>query len=209
MPQSGGASNSASRSKSSDTPHVRRFNPLFWRKWHRWIGFPAGLFLIFAAVTGFLVAFTEFFGEAESLREATRDLVSPVTVSSAQTAWSDPIAKALATAHATTANSPIDKIEIQFKGVQPTVTVFTGKATGGEDRKLVIDAKTGAMIKNEAYADKPFLYRLHSGEAFGDGGLVFAMFWALALAVLAASGLIIYYTMRGKRVLTGTKKVFW
>ena len=73
----------------------------------------------------------------------------------------------------------------------------------------MIDAKTGAIIKNEDYADKPFLYRLHSGEAFGDGGLVVAMFWALALVVLTVSGLIIYYTMRGKRVLTGVKKVFW
>ncbi len=188
---------------------TRKFNPLFWRKWHRWIGFPAALFLLFAAVTGFLVAFTEFFGEEESLREATRDLVSPVTVVSAPTGWSDPIAKALATVNATTANAPIDKIEMQFKGARPTVTVFTGKPTGGEDRKMVIDAKTGALLKNEVSADKPFLYRLHSGEAFGDGGLVFAMFWAMALAVLTVTGLIIYYTMRGKRVLTGRKRVFW
>ena len=50
-------------------------NLVFWRKWHRWIGFPAALFLLFAATTGVLVAFTEFFGEEEALREATRDLV--------------------------------------------------------------------------------------------------------------------------------------
>jgi uncharacterized iron-regulated membrane protein len=30
--------------------------PAFWRKWHRWIGFPAALFLLFASVTGVLVA---------------------------------------------------------------------------------------------------------------------------------------------------------
>ena len=36
------------------------------RKWHRWIGFTAGLFLIFVSTTGFLVAFTEFFGEEKS-----------------------------------------------------------------------------------------------------------------------------------------------
>jgi hypothetical protein len=41
----------------------------------------------------------------------------------------------------------------------------------------VLDARTGALLSNEAYADKPLLYRLHSGEAFGDGGLVVAMFW--------------------------------
>ena len=50
------------------------------RKWHRWIGFPASIFLLFAAVTGILLAVTEFFGEEEALRERTRELVSPVTV---------------------------------------------------------------------------------------------------------------------------------
>ena len=124
-------------------------NVRFWRKWHRWIGFPAAVFLIFAAVTGVLVAFTEFFGADEALREATRDLVSPVTVASAQDAWSVPIARALASANQVKANSPIDKIEVQFKGDAPTVTVFTGKATGGEDRKLVFSAKTGALVTNE------------------------------------------------------------
>ncbi|MEP6831749.1 MAG: PepSY-associated TM helix domain-containing protein [Gemmatimonas sp.] len=193
---------------ASDKPR-RVFNVLFWRKWHRWIGFPAAIFLLFAAVTGFLVAFTEFFGAEESLREATRDLISPVTVSTPDRAWSDPVSLAVTTARTISPISPIDKIEVQFKGAQPTVTIFTGKPTGGEDRKLVIDAKTGALITNEDYADKPFLYRLHSGEAFGDGGLVVAMFWALALAIMSVSGFIVYFTMRGKRKLTGVKRVFW
>jgi uncharacterized iron-regulated membrane protein len=184
-------------------------NVRFWRKWHRWIGFPAAVFLLFAAITGFLVAFNEFFGEEEALREATRALISPVTVSSPATAYSDPVSRAMASAAKISPVSPIDKIETQFKGTQPTVTIYTGKPTGGEDRKLVFDARNGVLIKNEVYADKPFLYRLHSGEAFGDGGLVLAMFWGLALAILAASGLLIYYTMRGKRELTGIKKVFW
>lgn len=184
-------------------------NVRFWRKWHRWIGFPAAVFLLFAAITGFLVAFDEFFGADEALREATRALISPVTVSSPVSAYSDPVSRAMASAAKISAVSPIDKIETQFKGTQPTVTIYTGKPTGGEDRKLVFDARNGALLKNEVYADKPFLYRLHSGEAFGDGGLVLAMFWGLALAILAASGLLIYYTMRGKRELTGIKKVFW
>lgn len=187
----------------------RSFDAPFWRRWHRWIGFPAALFLLFASVTGFLVATTEFFGEAESLREATRDLVSPVTVVSAPSAWSEPVARAISAAAIAVPSAPIDKIELQFKGDQPTVTVFTGKPEGGEGRKLVVDARTGALLRNEDYADKAFLNRLHSGEAFGDGGLVFAMFWALALMCLTISGLIVYVTMRGKRELTGIKRVFW
>lgn len=185
------------------------FNTLFWRKWHRWIGFPAAIFLLFAATTGFLLAFTEFFGADEALREATRDLVSPVNVASPATSVQDPLMHAIEGAKSVSANAPIDKIEMQFKGDKPTVTIFTGKPTGGEDRKLVFDARTGTLVSNESYADKPFLNRLHSGEAFGDGGLVGAMFWALALAILTVSGLIVYYTMRGKRELTGIKKIFW
>ncbi|MDB4913299.1 MAG: hypothetical protein JWM95_943 [Gemmatimonadetes bacterium] len=180
----------------------------FWRKWHRWIGFPAAVFLLFAAVTGFLVAFTEFFGEEESLREATRALVSPVTLSTPDMVQRA-VAAAVESANRIKAGAPMDKIEVQLKGKQPTVTIFVGLPKGGEDRKLVFDANTGALLRNEDYVDKPFLYRLHSGEAFGDGGLVVAMFWAIALAVMSVTGFYIYFTMRPRRERTGVGKVFW
>lgn len=183
----------------------------FWRKWHRWIAFPAAVFLVFAGTTGVIVAFTEFFGEAEQLREATRDLVSPMNVQSPQQAWADPVAKALAAINERAAGAPVDKIEMQFKGDDPTVTVFTGKPAGGEDRKFVVAIKTGAIRSVETYADKPFLYRLHSGEAFGDGGLVVAMFWGAALVAIGVSGLVIYIRVLRlpHRHATGLRKVFW
>lgn len=184
-------------------------HPRWWRQWHRWIAFPAAIFLVFAGTTGVLVAATEFWGADEALREATRDLVSPVTVASPTEQWSAPTARAIADAGRLRPNAPIDKITLQFKGDAPTIEIFTGKPTGGEDRKLVYNAKTGALVANEDYADKPFLYRLHSGEAFGDGGLVVAMFWGTALVILGSTGLVIYWTMRGKRELTGIKRVFW
>src|SRR5918911_2209817 len=172
----------------------------FWRRWHRWIGFPAAIFLLFAAVTGILVACTEFFGEEEALREATRDLVSPVTARAPADAWSDAIARAFATVAARAGDLPVDKVTLEFKGSQPRVTVFTGKPTGGEDRKFVVDLRSGALVSVESYADKPFLYRLHSGEAFGDGGLVLAMLWGLTLIVLTVTGLIIYLQMRRRNL---------
>jgi len=188
---------------------MNRLNRRTWRQWHRWIGFPAAIFLIFAAVTGVLVAITEFFGEEERLREATRGLVSPVTVASGPDAWSAPIARALAGAARVSPNAPIDRITVQLKGPAPTVMLFTGLPRGGEDRKLVFSATSGALVSNGSYADKPFLYRLHSGEAFGDGGLVVAMFWGSALAFLGVTGLTIYWTMRGRRLRTGIRRVFW
>src|SRR4051812_43186562 len=104
--------------------------------------------------------------------------------------------------------APIDKIEMQFKGDNPTVVVYTGKPTGGEDKKYVVSAKTGQIESIEAYEDKPFLNRLHSGEAFGDGGLVGSMLWGLALAILSITGLIIYLRIR-RPGATGIKRVFW
>ena len=163
-----------------------------WRKWHRWIAFPASIFLLWAAATGSVVAFTEFFGEEEALRERTRDLVSPVTVQTPDSAWGAPLARAMHAVGERSAGAPVDKVEFQFKGDRPTVTIFTGKPGGGEDHKFVVDARTGAIVSTESYADKPLLYRLHSGEAFGDGGLVASMLWGLALVAITTSGLVMY-----------------
>ena len=182
-------------------------SPAAWRKWHRWIGFPAALFLLFASTTGVFVAISEFFGEAEALREATRGIESPVHVGD-QPQISEPLARALATAKASADRAPIDKIVLQFKGDQPTVELFTGKPGGGEDKRLIFDARTGALVREEAYVDKPLLNRIHSGEFFGDGGLVFAMAWGLALAVLTVTGVWIYFTMRRPN-RQGLQKVFW
>jgi uncharacterized iron-regulated membrane protein len=180
----------------------------FWRRWHRWIGFVGAAFLLFAAVTGVLVAVSEFFGEAEALREATRDLVSPVTTSSADVSWQGPLALAMQTAAREAGGAPIDRVTLTFKGVPPTVDVFLGRPGGGEDRRLVIDAASGRLLRTDEYVDKPLLHRVHSGEYFGDGGLVFAMLWGTVLAFLAVSGLVIYVAMR-RRNPTGLQKVFW
>jgi uncharacterized iron-regulated membrane protein len=151
---------------------------------------------------------TEFFGAEEALREATRNIESPVRTDSAPTAWQPPLERALARAAAEAPGAPIDRIQIQFKGPRPTVDVFLGKPGGGEDRRLVVDAGNGALLRTETYVDKPLIHRVHSGEAFGDGGLVFAMLWGTVLAFLTISGLIIYLTMRRKNP-TGLQRVFW
>jgi uncharacterized iron-regulated membrane protein len=184
------------------------FNTAFWRKWHRWVAFPATLFLIWVSITGLSLAITEFFGADEALRERTRDLVSPVTSASPASAWADPVGRAITAVNGSAPGAPIDKITMQFKGDHPTVTVFLGKPTGGEDREFVVDATTGKIDKVESYADKPLMNRLHSGEAFGDGGLVVAMAWAIALFFLSITGLIIYLRIR-KPNPVGIQKIFW
>jgi uncharacterized iron-regulated membrane protein len=180
----------------------------WWRRWHRWIGFVGGVFLCFASITGVLVAVSEFFGEAEALREATRDVTSPVTTSSEAVQWETPARLAMARAAQVAPGAPIDKIVLQFKGTTPTVDVFLGKPGGGEDRRFVIAAATGELLRTETYADKPLLNRIHSGEFFGDGGLVAAMLWGAALTWLSVSGLFVYFKMR-RRNPAGFQRLFW
>ena len=195
-------------------------SPNFWRQWHRWIALPATLVVLFVAVTGVLVAGTEFFGAEEALREATRDLVSPVKLGAPFTDWSGQLDAARrgqtpsergqtpSAAAAQVPGAPVDKITMQFKGETPTITIFTGKPTGGEDRRLVVEAKTGRVTEITSYADKPLIHRVHSGEAFGDGGLVAAMIWGAALAFLSLSGFLVYSQM-WRRTRTGIRRFFW
>ena len=179
-----------------------------WRKWHRWVGFAAAPFLLFAAVTGIVAGASESLSEDEEAREKARERVSPVKLPAPPAAWSDPVAKALATAAERADGAPVDKIALDFKADPPTVTVYTGKPTGGEDRKLVFDARTGEFLRDERYVDKPFLTRLHSGEALGDWGLVFSMAWGAALIALLVTGVVIYFAMR-RPGRTGLGRLFW
>jgi uncharacterized iron-regulated membrane protein len=179
----------------------------FWRRWHRWIGWAATVFVLFAAVTGVIVAVTEFFGEEEALREATRGLISPVTTSESSEAQRA-LQAALASAAREAPGAPIDQVTLRFKGSQPLISVYLGKPEGGEDRRLDFDQRTGAFVREASYVDKAFINRVHSGEAFGDGGLVAAMLWGIALIVITVSGIIIYWSMRRPNA-SGMERLFW
>ena len=171
--------------------------PAQWRQWHRWIGAPAALFLAFAALTGTIVAGVEFFGEDEALREANRALVSAVTTDSPPDAWTGLIGTVMRNAAKEAPGAPIDKISIELKGKEPVITLYLGKPTGGEDRRLEFDARTARLLRADDYFDKPVINRIHSGEAFGDGGLVFAMAWGTALFALTVSGWVLYWRLAG------------
>ena len=179
------------------------------RKWHRWISVPAALFLLWASCTGVWLAGVEFFGADEALREKLREQVSPVNTQTPDADFAAALAKARAAVAEKVGVAPLDKVLWQMKGDEPTITFFLGKPGGGEDRQVVVNANTGAVLRIESYTDKPFLLRLHSGEAFGDGGLVGAMLWGFSLVVLTLSGIWIYMKMKPTQPRTGLRKIFW
>jgi uncharacterized iron-regulated membrane protein len=181
---------------------------LWWRKWHRWVGFAATPFLLFAAITGVFAGAVEIFSEDEEAREKARERVSEVKIPASNESWSDPIAKAFSSATKRAEGAPIDRVTLDFKTEPPTVIIYLGKPTGGEDKKLVFNAVTGEFVREEQYIDKPFLVRLHSGEAFGDWGQVLGLMWGLSLIAIIVSGIVIYLNMRrsGRK---GLGRLFW
>ncbi|QJX00552.1 PepSY-associated TM helix domain-containing protein [Frigoriglobus tundricola] len=178
------------------------------RKWHRWVGFASAPFLLFATLTGIFAGIAEMTSEDEEAREKARERTSGVKLPAPATAVSEPIAKAMTKAAPRAEGAPVDKVLVDFKADPPTVTICLGKPGGGEDRKLVCDARTGDVLREERYEDKPFLTRLHSGEALGDWGLVFGTAWGLALLLLLGTGLVIYWAMRRPN-RTGWRRLFW
>jgi uncharacterized iron-regulated membrane protein len=179
-----------------------------WRKWHRWIGFAAAPFLLFAALTGIVAGIAEMTSEDEEAREKARERVSDVKLPAAPAVVGEPVERALTDATKRAAGAPVDKVTVDFKPDPPTVTIYLSRPEGGEDKKLLYNARTGEFLREQPYADKPFLTRLHSGEALGDWGLVLGTGWGLALVVLLITGLVIYLAMR-RPDRKGLGRLFW
>ena len=175
------------------------------RKWHRWIGLPAGIFLLVTAFTGVWLECERFFGEEEAVREKVRDLASKHTPKSPAFAIEEKLTAARASVAIKHPDSPLDKIQLQLKGDEPTATFYLG---GKDGRKVVINLLTGTIVKEDSYDDDSFILKLHSGEALGDGGMVIYMFVGVALFTLIITGFIIYWKMKPTNT-TGLRRVFW
>ena len=175
------------------------------RQWHRWMGLPAGILLLLTAFTGVWLECVRFFGEEEALREKIRDLASPHTPKAPAFALEEKLSAARLAVAARHPDVPMDKIQLQLKGAEPTATFFLG---GKDGHRVVVSLLTSAITKEEAYEEDSLILRLHSGEAFGDGGMVVFMGVGVTLFALSITGLIIYWRMRPKNP-TGLRRVFW
>ncbi len=178
------------------------------RKWHRWIGIGAAIFFVLTSFTGVWLECERFFGEEEALREKLRDMTSRVSPQTPTADLAAALAKCQQAVAAKAGDQPLDKIAWQLKGDEPTIAFYLGKTKDRPARKFVVNANSGAIAKEEDYDDDSFILKLHSGEAFGDGGMVLGMAWGVALIVLTITGVVIYWRMRPRQA-TGLRKVFW
>jgi hypothetical protein len=179
------------------------------RKLHRWLGLPVAVFLILTSITGVWLECVKFFGAEEAERERIRDMVSLVTAQTAGGKFSVCFEKARMAAAARAGGQPLDKVVWQLKGDAPTVTFYFGPQGNQDGRRIAVNALTSIILSEEPYDEDSFILKLHSGEAFGDGGMVLGMFWGTALFLLTVSGMIIYFKMKPRKPQTGLHKVFW
>lgn len=177
------------------------------RKWHRWIGLGAVVFLLSVGITGVILQFQQFFGADEAAREKLASLTSAYSVSSGLGDFVPKLAKAQASVALQAGDAKLDNVEMQLKGEHPTFIFHT---SGKANRKYVVNADTAAIEKSDDDERESFLLRLHTGEVFGDGGVVLGMFWGTALLVLCVTGLYLYWQMYSARArVKGWKKIFW
>ena len=140
------------------------------RRFHRWLGLVAFLFLLTVSVTGVLLQYEQAFGEEESEKERQAALSSPWTLASSTDAISAELAAAqTAVRSAIGKQVPVDSVEFNFKADPPSILIWTGETSANEALKFTVNAATGAILKRESGERESFLLRLHTGEVIGDG----------------------------------------
>ena len=177
------------------------------RKWHRWIALPSALLLLSVGITGIILQVQQFFGADEAQREKLASMTSAYSLDTPAADIAAKIDRARAAVQAKLSTAKLDAMEIQFKGDHPIVTFH---AVANSARKLIVNADTGAIEKDEPDERESFILRLHTGEVFGDGGIVLGMVWGLALVALIVSGMWLYWRMyRARAGVKGWRAIFW
>ena len=163
------------------------------RKLHRWISPFAALFLLSVAVTGTVLQFQKLFGGEEADKEKVAAATSGYTLASSLGDLPVALARAQAAVRQKLGvDARLDGVDVRLKGEHPTLVLHTA---GKERWNFTVNAATGGIEAQSKDGGEPFIRRLHSGEVFGDAGVVLGVLWGLALVVLTVTGVVIYWQM--------------
>ena len=81
---------------------------------------------------------------------------------------------------------------------------------GEPSRRIVVETASREVVSDEPYEADSLVMRIHSGEIFGEPGILLGLFWGGALMVLSVTGVIVYFSMMAKRAKArGKLQVFW
>lgn len=172
------------------------------RRLHRWVAVPAAIFLISISFTGVVLQLQKLTGEDE--KETLSKQPPSYQIDSSLESLGSKLAVAQANTKAKIGPAMLNSVELHLKN-KPTFIFHA--LSGNEKKKITVNADTGFVEKIEK-DEESFIMRLHSGEIFGDPGVVLNALWGLAWLFLTITGLIIYWQMR-KKGRQGFGKVFW
>lgn len=200
------------------------------RRLHRWISVVAAAFVLYVAVTGFVMAFDNVWG---SVYMATHGLTLPSGNGGPPPALvkmfaDDGVVReaellpmlrtTLAALSKGDANSDSPRVvRLRNYGGMAQGVVVTGDEVA---EQLVFNATTGrsAGLYEAGYPRTPMPFqwgahetwkRLHRGDYFGLTGRWMDLLSGLAILFLTISGIVMYLQIRRARVRTGRRGVFW
>ena len=155
------------------------------------------------ASTGVVLQIQQFFGADEAEQERLATIMSTQLASAPVAGWQQQIDRALVAVKVSVgADVPIDSVEVQLKDTPRKCIVWTASGGGAkkdEPLKVTVNAESGAVLKTESGERESFILRVHTGEVFGDAGVVLGIIWGTALVVLTITGAWVYYRMWSAR----------
>ncbi len=176
----------------------------FWRKWHRWIGTIAGIFLLIIGATGVLLQIDELGHFSERAAPPPRAATPPLDV----------VALA-ARVEALSGGRKIEMLRLESHKKQPSAIV----RFSGQKKVVQIDLATGAQKPSSEIPTSPrsklaqlrlLILEFHTLGIAGVGGKVTAWFAGVMMVILTGSGLWMWWTMRRERVRRAAKDtLFW
>jgi uncharacterized iron-regulated membrane protein len=177
------------------------------RKIHRWLSVIAALFLLVVASTGVLLQVQKLTGGDEEHEREHGERSSAFTTARAPADYDAMLARTLAAVRARAPDAAVASIELRLAGDEPQGVVTM---PGEPGRQIIVDARDGRVVRDEPHEGDSLLLRIHSGEIFGEPGVVLGILWGLALVTLSITGLAVYLGMYAKRrKAQGKGRVFW
>ncbi len=163
------------------------------RKLHRWISPFAALFLLSVAVTGTVLQFQKLLGGEEAEKEKLAAATSAYTLTTSLVDLPAALTRAQAAVRGKLGeDAPLDGVDVRLKGEHLSLVLHTA---GKERWNFTVNAATGQVEAQSKDEGESFIRRLHSGEVFGDAGVVLGILWGLALVVLTVTGVVLYWQM--------------
>lgn len=176
------------------------------RVWHRWVGFPSAVVLVFIALTGVGLQIEQMLVPPQPGHGPSR--VSSKSTLPADADLSAMVVRAARSARQHNPHLAPERIELAFTGAAGKATVGALAPFGPH---ITIDPATGAVIPEAlpGFDLHLFLLDLHAGFEFGLLGHALSVAAGLALLTLCLTGLKVYFDMFIRRSRLAKHNPFW